>query len=86
MGSTARFPFTIGAWMQVIDSSGKHSQIKAYSASETSWGMTPALIRVADVDHNISDPVMLDAGFTNALGGTQTFGVSAEGPHTFNLQ
>ncbi len=86
MGSTARFPFQIGAWMQVIDSSGKHSQIKAYSASETSWGMTPAYIRVADVDHNISDPVLLDAGFTTALGTSGIVSISVGGPHSLVIE
>lgn len=51
-----RWPHTIGAWMQVIDSAGNHSQIKAYSTDETTWGMTPEDIRVADKDHNVSAP------------------------------
>jgi hypothetical protein len=69
-----RWPYTTGAWMQVIDAANNHSQIKAYSTDATSWGVSPTFIRVADVDHNISDPY--------ALGGLATIGA---GPHSMTI-
>jgi hypothetical protein len=59
LGSTARFPFTDAALIQVQDDSGSWSQVQDY-ATETTWSITPTYVRVRDVDGNWSEPLQLN--------------------------
>lgn len=63
MGSTARWPFSNASLYQVSSDGQTWSEVRDYSATPgDSFSINPNYIRIFDVDHNVSTPLLATEG------------------------